>query len=290
MTDLPYDIIMEEMNSIVIITDATEPEDPERANIVFVNKCFTELMGYSKEEILGQTITCLNGPQTDTETLKKLYDAQLNGEPIQVELLRYTKKGKEIWLNVACSPIYNKQGKLCYFVSTEYELAPQDNPSVEPSFIDPLTQLYNRTLFYKRAPEIMHAMQRYQEPFGLLILDIDHFKELNAIEGHVAGDDALCEVAKSCQQIFRRSDLICRYGGDKFAIIVERNQNTESLFKKAKQLDTQIKLSTDNKLSVNIGGTISKLFEDSMEDVMKRAEQALYESKRKKGKTSLHIH
>lgn len=293
MVRLPFAQILEALNGSVIVTDLSGLDTANGPRIIFVNTFFCDLMGYTKEDMIGQSLHCLSGPNTDKNTLRTINQALYHKESIEAELLNYSKEGEPHWLSIAISPIFDKNGNLQYFAALQHDISKRktlEYQATQKCFTDPLTHLYNRTLFFERAPEIIAAMQRYQEPFGLLIIDINHFKQLNHNEGYEAGDKALCHVAKACKTIFRKSDLICRYGGNKFAIIVERNENSESLSKKAKQLEGQIKHATQSNISVSIGGTVSKLYEDSIEDVLKRAEKALYKIKSTQDKNAFYIH
>lgn len=107
------------------------------------------------------------------------------------------------------------------------------------SCTDTLTNLGNRMHFDERLNEIMAYANRYRQPFALLFIDIDHFKEINDQLGHYAGDLLLREVANRLRSCLRASDFIARIGGDEFAVIIphiDHPNTVETLAKKIKNM------------------------------------------------------
>lgn len=93
--------------------------------------------------------------------------------------------------------------------------------SNELAMTDGLTRLGNRLAFDERLAVLWEAARRDERPLGLLIVDIDHFKEFNDLDGHVAGDECLKKVAAAIKDaVDRPNDVVCRYGGDEFGVIV----------------------------------------------------------------------
>jgi diguanylate cyclase (GGDEF)-like protein len=88
------------------------------------------------------------------------------------------------------------------------------------SITDDLTGLYNSRYFYRQLEAEIARANRYGDPFSLILFDIDDFKRLNDTYGHQAGDDVLCELAKILISVSRESDVVVRYGGEEFFIIL----------------------------------------------------------------------
>ncbi len=89
---------------------------------------------------------------------------------------------------------------------------------------DPLTKIYNRTYFYNRLKEEVNRAQRYSHPLALIILDLDNFKGVNDKMGHQAGDQLLKDVASSLKDTLRKSDILARWGGEEFALILPETE------------------------------------------------------------------
>ncbi len=86
--------------------------------------------------------------------------------------------------------------------------------------IDDLTQLYNRRYFFARCQQEMARARRYRRPLSCLILDIDHFKQVNDTYGHLAGDKVLQDIARILLTQCRQSDLVGRYGGEEMIVLL----------------------------------------------------------------------
>ena len=85
---------------------------------------------------------------------------------------------------------------------------------------DTLTGLFNRRHFFKLAHQEFERSQRYDRPLALMMLDIDHFKQINDTYGHLAGDEVLRTVARIMRDTLRRVDLLARYGGEEFVMLL----------------------------------------------------------------------
>lgn len=152
------------------------------------------------------------------------------------------------------------------------------------AFKDELTQLLNRRAVYEI---IKSSINLNREGFAILVIDIDHFKQFNDTYGHAVGDKVLVSVAKVLRDASRSYDNIARWGGEEFVIVSPGNE-PEKLLNYAEKLRTAVAEmpieTTDNKepifVTISIGVTL--LIEDeSFESAFERADQALYDSKRK---------
>jgi diguanylate cyclase (GGDEF)-like protein len=98
------------------------------------------------------------------------------------------------------------------------------------SVTDALTGLYNTRYFYKALENEIARTNRYDEPFSLMLFDIDNFKALNDNSGHQAGDDVLHQLALILKSISRETDAVVRYGGEEFIIILPNTPEEEAVF------------------------------------------------------------
>ncbi len=105
-------------------------------------------------------------------------------------------------------------------VSLKREVREAQKKIAEMSIRDELTGLYNRRYFMEALDREVHRAERYDADLALCMLDLDHFKSVNDTYGHPAGDAVLARVGKKLRDCFRQSDLICRYGGEEFVVIL----------------------------------------------------------------------
>lgn len=144
--------------------------------------------------------------------------------------------------------------KLEYFIeiirNDEKLLKKQFNEIKRLSYMDPLTEIYNRNMLYEELDNFISRAHRYNEPVSIIIFDIDHFKQVNDIHGHLTGDEVLVELADLVQSLLRKNDLLARWGGEEFIILVPhatlhgaielagkiQNHISEHSFKKIKRL------------------------------------------------------
>jgi diguanylate cyclase (GGDEF)-like protein/PAS domain S-box-containing protein len=145
---------------------------------------------------------------------------------------------------------------------------------------DKLTKVYNRHKVDEALDTAKELMDRYHTPFGVIMLDIDHFKNINDTYGHVVGDSVLVEFASILASNSRKSDTVGRVGGEEFLIIVPHATEL-SLMSFAKKLHDEIReyeFSTVGKLTASIGVSMYQESE-SIDILSSRVDKALYQSK-----------
>ena len=162
------------------------------------------------------------------------------------------------------------------------------------SVTDGLTGLYCYRFFQEELNQELMRAQRYQEPLALVIMDIDGFKNVNDSYGHLAGDNILKGIAKILKGICREVDIVCRYGGEEFVIVLPETDK-EGAFYLAERVRKTIKnyefTSSDDrpiKLTVSCGVASYPDSAKKKEELIKKADDALYRAKNEgKNKTSL---
>jgi diguanylate cyclase (GGDEF)-like protein len=154
------------------------------------------------------------------------------------------------------------------------------------SLTDPLTGLYNRRQFENIFDSEMSLTQRYGEDLSLMVLDIDHFKQINDTHGHSAGDIVLKEIAVILQKRVRRSDVLCRIGGEEF-VLLGKHMSVADAHKVAEKLRVAIENHMfdlgDKQLAVTVSiglSTVSaNVMADGTDEFFDQADTALYYSK-----------
>ncbi|MEW6615290.1 MAG: GGDEF domain-containing protein [Thermodesulfobacteriota bacterium] len=149
---------------------------------------------------------------------------------------------------------------------------------------DSLTGLYNRRHFYKLAEDESHRAYRYQHPLSVIMLDIDYFKQINDTFGHTVGDEVLQRVAECCRQQLRKVDVLGRYGGDEFVMLLPES-NLTAACQAAERLRTtiaQVTLNTTKgtaKVTASLGVAAMDTENLTLETLLIHADQALLVAK-----------
>ncbi|MDH5354907.1 MAG: GGDEF domain-containing protein, partial [Gammaproteobacteria bacterium] len=152
----------------------------------------------------------------------------------------------------------------------------------EISYTDALTGIYNRRKFDEYISMYTTIAQRNNQPFYLILLDIDHFKKINDTYGHDIGDQVLVDFSKMVTQLIRKSDIFCRYGGEEFALIVSNNESLDGpvLAEKIRQNMESNEFSEKAiKLTISCG-VASFEANDTVSTLIRCADEALYKAKR----------
>ncbi len=151
---------------------------------------------------------------------------------------------------------------------------------------DGLTGLYNHRYFRDRLDQELERALRYRLPLSCLILDVDNFKRFNDTYGHLMGDSILKEIAERTQQCVRKCDIVARYGGEEYVVIMPQT-NAEGGMVQAERIreliDTKTYRDVPDGESVTVSVGVGVLNHDKMlicEDILREADQALYEAKR----------
>ena len=178
----------------------------------------------------------------------------------------------------------NTQIKRCRYTD---QLRSHVQATMELAVTDPLTGLYNRRYMETQTTALVeHAINRGKS-LSLLALDVDHFKSVNDENGHAVGDRVLQEMASRLKASIRNIDMICRIGGEEFVIVLP-NTNAEVAAKIADRMCRNISAKPFNvgarngplTITVSIGVAVVEGSSDTMEAIMKRADEALYSAKR----------
>ncbi|MCP9805311.1 GGDEF domain-containing protein [Cyanobium sp. T1B-Tous] len=148
---------------------------------------------------------------------------------------------------------------------------------------DGLTQLYNRTLFMEKAQDLLAEAEEMSRDFVFAVIDVDHFKRINDTYGHASGDEALSHVADVFRAVIRPEDLVCRFGGEEFALLLGTNRENggRALERLRLQLEmTRLKIGGQKlKITASIGAAYTGECGYNIDYLYNVADKALYVAK-----------
>lgn len=150
---------------------------------------------------------------------------------------------------------------------------------------DPLTGAANRRFFFERAEQEFMRSRRYQQPLSVNLIDVDYFKKINDQYGHAAGDEVLKHLSLNIRSMLRDADLFARIGGEEFAILMPHTSliGAHQLAERLRQVTTEKALPCGDQLlhiHFSAGVTQLKAEDQSIEDCIRRADDAMYQAKR----------
>ncbi|HEY9075903.1 MAG TPA: GGDEF domain-containing protein [Anaerolineaceae bacterium] len=152
------------------------------------------------------------------------------------------------------------------------------------SITDPLTQVYNRRHFFELLHVEVERLRRYHRWFAILVLDIDHFKQINDRYGHAAGDQVLVSIAKTCRECCRTNDIFARLGGDEFVFLLPETSLEDAqsfamrICEQVSNLDCS-EIGPEASPTMSIGIATFQNPAGSLDDYLKQADNAMYRAK-----------
>ncbi|WCM23608.1 EAL domain-containing protein [Paraburkholderia bryophila] len=196
---------------------------PGRNIVMFANPAFERITGYSSSDVTGADCESLFALAGEPQKWAEVRDAMDRNAEANVTLSCIRKNGERFWNNVLVAPVRNEHGYVTHHVGVmsdvtalfEYQARLEHQARY-----DALTNLPNRTLLDERLSEAIQLASEAGSHVSVMFLDLDRFKEVNDSLGHRVGDALLANVAKRLQRLFRSNDLVARYGGDEFIIVV----------------------------------------------------------------------
>lgn len=284
---VPFQKIVDLANDVIIVTEAENTKDIGH-KIIYVNEAFTKLTGYSSDEAIGKSPKMLQGELTSVATRKRIKMALEQHQPIRERIYNYAKTGVGYWFDINIMPLHNTSGELLYFAAIERDITNQQEKEsylFEQASIDELTGLLNRRAFTEAAEKAISAAINEKNTLTVAMIDADHFKSINDNYGHDIGDQALCQLAEIMRYCFRKSDLLGRFGGEEFSVIIT-DCNEEEILNKMEQFrqrvsQTAIKTTSSHhiNLTISIGLAFLTTTNSNFIELLKLADIALYQAK-----------
>jgi diguanylate cyclase (GGDEF)-like protein/PAS domain S-box-containing protein len=283
-----YKIVIENLYDGLYFVD-------QKRTITYWNKAAEQISGFAASEVVGTSCAdnILTHVDSDGNNLCTgrcpLAATIADGKPRETEVYMHHKAGHRIPVSVRISALTDKKGTIIGGVELFKDISNQTANELrikeleKLALLDNLTQLANRNYIEREIQHRLEEKKRFNLPFGVLFMDIDHFKKFNDTYGHDVGDDVLRFVAKTFVANTRPFDLFGRWGGEEFIGIL-RNINEEDLEAMGNRVRSLIESSYiihENKklhVTISIGATLVNVT-DSIDSLIKRADILLYKSK-----------
>lgn len=269
----------------------------ENARIISINHLFFDLWGISSDNkfdssgikpiedddelLLKQVTQKVADPTTFVSRIKLLYENPAMDDHTEITLL----DGRTLERNSTVLYDENKKylGRVWFFRDVTDNKLATDNLT-ELANTDPLTGISNRRFFEKRAQEEFLHARSFDQRLSLLLFDIDKFKNINDHFGHLAGDEAIKSLCQKFTHKLRPIDLLGRLGGDEFAVLLP-DTSPQCAMDVAERLRQNIENSSfkfdgqNIKVTITCGVASVVQGDNSISDVIKRADEALYQAK-----------
>lgn len=245
-----------------------------------------DILGYRQDEMLG---TALSGYYNTPDERQKITQAIIagGGKATRVEAALKHKNGSIIWISTSAFVRHDPDGQPIFIEGMARDVSEHkqlENQLLALSRTDGLTGVYNRGYFMDKSEEVINMMRRYQRPASMMIADLDRFKTINDNYGHHAGDLALKIFTDVCRQQIRESDILGRLGGEEFGLMLPETtiHQAQVLAERIRQAIAAVEIPFDDRtfgITVSIGLVELGAEDTSLQEVMRRADVAMYQAK-----------
>ena len=200
----------------------------EKADIISINKAFTEITGFNPDEVLGEKTHHFQSEHRDQDFFDQMWDSLNVTGRWQGEIWNRNKDGEIFpeWLTI--STVKDEQGEVANYIGIFTDITARKKSEERLRYLathDPLTDLPNRDLFEDRLSHTLARARRKRNEAAVLQLDLDNFKSINDSYGHSVGDRLLQIISDRLKGCLRKSDTVARMGGDEFTFILEEIPN-----------------------------------------------------------------
>lgn len=255
--------------------------------VLSVNPAFSQIMGYTAEEIIGKTTDKFRVDELSAKAYTEIGVAEDQSRYWQGELWAQRKDGSIFPISATLNSIYDESGHAVMRVCVFSDITDKKKAERRMQYLashDPLTALPNRVLFKDRLQRALATANRDNNLLALLYIDLDYFKPVNDNLGHRIGDQVLAAVASRMQECMRESDTVARLGGDEFVVLLpEINANSDAFLVAEKIRQSLCEPFHIEEHSINISASIGVAIYpehgSNEEELSTHADRAMYDAK-----------
>jgi diguanylate cyclase (GGDEF)-like protein/PAS domain S-box-containing protein len=285
-----------------------------RMCFTYVNGSYVHLSGFPLEDIIGRPVMeffTAEGRATVAAMMTKRQQSEAAGKTnaaLRFEVPHLRKHGNPFWAEINSKPIYDATGGIvafngimrdiderkqyekkleeanCLLEGQLREIVELQTRLKDQTVRDPLTGLHNRRYMEETLPREMARAKREAYPLALIMVDLDHFKRINDTYGHATGDAVLKAMASILLNGAREGDIICRYGGEEFLVVLP-NMSTEQAMARASAWQVTLRQSPVQHGTFLVASTLSAGIatypgnSSDIETLLRLADDALYRAK-----------
>jgi len=263
--------------------------------ITYWNAAAERITGYSRAQATGSScadnlLRHVDGSGCELcDTRCPLTDTLRDGKPREAAVYLHHRLGHRVPVSVRTSSVHDEHGELVGAVeifsdnSSSLQILMEYEKLKQEAFVDALTGIGNRRYGEMTLTTRVYELHTHGIPFGLLFLDIDRFKEVNDRHGHKTGDDVLVMVAKSIATALRKIDVVARWGGEEFVVVLPGANGAvlAAVAERMRMLIEKSFLMTGAgrlQVTISIGATLSRP-DDTVMSAVGRADRLMYHSK-----------
>lgn len=220
-----FSIAIEQSGDSVFITDT-------RGIIRYVNKAFETITGYGRDEAIGRTPRILRSGRHSRAFYSHLWHIIREGSVYREVFANRRKDGSLYYEQTTITPLRDNHGNITYYVSTGKDITEHLATEQRIQYLahhDPLTSLPTRTFFAEKIDKAVEAAMQNQKSLAIFLFDLDRFRRVNDTFGPIVGDQVVQEFSHRLQTILGKQALVARIGGDGFAALLERVQDTQDV-------------------------------------------------------------
>ena len=266
-------------------------------NIISVNPSFTKITGYELKDVIGLNPKILSSKMHDYIFYKKMWNSITTNNCWSGEI-KNKRKNNEIYdISLNINTVFDEKGNIDHYVALFMDITEKKKSEkliFEHTTFDSLTHLYNRDMIKVSLEEEIKKTGRSKSIFALLFIDLDHFKDVNDTLGHEIGDLLLIEASKRISSVIRGTDIIGRFGGDEFVVILSDLKDItiiEIISNKIIEKLSEVYILGKEKIHISSSIGIGIYPSDGANslELLSNAEQAMYKAK-KNGRKQYHYY